>query len=320
MQATEINLNRPELDWLINRAITNSFIDTHFRCKKLGTTPQEPDFIASLTLKFTPQLFDILKYHFPKNKFSVTGVFCHQKPLVDFGIGTKPEIGDILFVYIYTDNKGYKRLNSLLLQAKMSSKLITSIAKSDKHQLELYKKWPDFVYHRAGKLNGISRSIQPKVANDGAQYLLIDNDPSINYFKFPREFAMGCAIPQETLHLDRNLSTEIVNFLKFKSGRTFEENPSSTNDEWTKLIWDLIEITKLKVSRRKNVGYLKFDRMVTQESDGLCFIQSENACLFSSIERDLKEEFDTEENMSFQDDEGGMSIVIIENTGAENLE
>jgi hypothetical protein len=48
------------------------------------------------------------KKAFPKIKFSLTGIFCHQKPIVDIGLSTAPELGDILFVYIHTDSQEIK--------------------------------------------------------------------------------------------------------------------------------------------------------------------------------------------------------------------
>lgn len=101
MKASEINKVAPLLNLLIHRAIVNSVQFVVTKCKTLGNNPQEPDFIASLSLNFSVDLFNILKFVFPKNKFSVTGVFWHQKPLADIGIEKDPEIGDILFVYVY---------------------------------------------------------------------------------------------------------------------------------------------------------------------------------------------------------------------------
>ena len=100
MKAGDINKVEPLLEGLIHNSIVDSVDFVVDKCKKLGNKPQEPDFVASLTLKFTPDLFNILKAVFPKSKFSVTGVFCHQKPLADIGLTKDPEIGDILLVYI----------------------------------------------------------------------------------------------------------------------------------------------------------------------------------------------------------------------------
>jgi hypothetical protein len=130
----------------------------------------------------------------------------------------------------------------------MTSTHRTRIPNSDKHQLVLYKDWPDFTYRKAGLLNGTRRSIQPKVSNDGAQYLPIDNHPILGLAGRPGTFPMGCALAQDILHLDNNLAFEIRDFLKFKSGRSFEADATTTNDDWTKMIWEMLEITKAKAS------------------------------------------------------------------------
>lgn len=65
--------------------------------------------------------------------------------------------------------------NALLFQAKISDRYEMKVKGNELHQLELYKRWPEFVYHRAGRfLNGKTRNVCPKTINDGAQYLLID--------------------------------------------------------------------------------------------------------------------------------------------------
>lgn len=65
--------------------------------------PQEPDYIAALSTKFIKN-FNILVAVFPKYEFSVSGVYCHQKPIVDIHLDKKPELGDILFVYVGGSN------------------------------------------------------------------------------------------------------------------------------------------------------------------------------------------------------------------------
>lgn len=242
MNVLEINNVQPILHVLLHDALMGSihFIDD--KCKKLGNKPQEPDFIAALTLKFTDEFFNILKAFFPRNRFSVTGIFCHQKPLANFGRNKTPEIGDLLLVYIYTDNKGAKKLNSLLLQAKISTKTTITIAQTDQHQLQLYSEWPAFTYQRAGLLNGKRIDVLPKTINDGAQYLLIDNHPKYGLSGNLGTFPMGCAIPAKTLCIDDDLISEIINFLKFKSGRAFEQDFNTTKDDWTTMIWDILHI------------------------------------------------------------------------------
>jgi hypothetical protein len=70
-----------------------------------------------------------------------------------------------------------------LLQAKVSSRQPYQVHRSEMDQLSLYSTWPDFEYVSSGpQLNGLRRSVRPKVSHMGAQYLLIDdrgpNDPA----------------------------------------------------------------------------------------------------------------------------------------------
>ena len=96
----------------------------------------------------------------------------------------------------------------------------------------------------------------PKTINDGAQYLLIDDNSFTNGLYFRKGmFPMGCAIPDDILCINNSLSSELIDLLKLKSGRTFDSNPHTTEDEWSKMIWDLLKISTLKYSKRKNIMY-----------------------------------------------------------------
>lgn len=313
MKAGDINKVEPLLKGLIHNAIVSSVDFVVDKCSKIGNRPQEPDFVASLTLKFTPELFNILKAAFPKSKFSVTGVFCHQKPLADIGLSKDPEIGDILVVYIYTDKRGSKKLNSLLLQAKISNKSTTVVSATDEHQLKLYLDWPAFKYKRAGKLNGISRDILPKTINDGAQYLLIDDHPIYGLAGYTGTFPMGCATPAKTLSINNDLTSEVIDFLKFKSGRAFEENPSISKDDWTKMVWDILYATKAKASKRKNAGLNNFPRQVTNNFDGCCFFKTETNSIYQDLHDELGHgDFQRNADNFFDQEDISPSVILIE--------
>jgi hypothetical protein len=73
---TEIDKRYILLENEFNWAIMHAVQTTIDKCKRLGTTPQEPDFIASLTLQLPNAQFKTLRKYFPANEFSVTGVFC----------------------------------------------------------------------------------------------------------------------------------------------------------------------------------------------------------------------------------------------------
>jgi len=313
MNPAKINRSLPALYESILYALRQNVVLVADKCKKLGTSPQEPDFIAGLVLYFTRDLYNILTKIFSQNRFSVTGVYCHQKPIVDIGTGKSPELGDILFVYIYTAGNGTKRYNSLLFQAKKVQRPDYTVPTADSHQLALYTGWPRFTYQRAGRLNGQARDIIPKAVNDGAQYLLIDDHPLHSLAGLPGTFPMGCAVPASTIYLDRDLSMELIDFLKFKAGRSFEADPLTSTDDWTKMIWELLAITRDKASSRLNAGLSNFPRQLTERFDGCCFITTQPNSFFSSLERQLRdggerpvfENFNDEANVS-------PSLVLIE--------
>lgn len=259
MNTNDINSNQHALETLTEKALLDAVKWIRKRCEP--GTAQEPDYMAALTTKFVKDFFNILVAVFPTYDFSVAGVYCHQKPIVDINQTKKPELGDILFVYADRGKKNDITLNSLLLQAKISDKPSLKVHNNEKHQLELYKKWPEFTYHKAGDFNKEKRNILPKTINDGAQYLLIDNTPLSNELYTRTDmFLMGCAIPDDTLYLNGSLSNELIDLLKFKSGRTFDCCRYSTRDGWSKMIWDLLWIAALKYSKRKNAGLDPFPR------------------------------------------------------------
>ncbi len=300
MNAYDINSNEHVLEPLIEKALLDTMVWITSRCK-----PQEPDYVAALSTKFVNEFFNILVAVFPEYDFSVSGVYCHQKPIVDVNLDRKPELGDILFVYVDRKQNGEKILNSLLLQAKISKYPWLKIHQSERHQLELYKRWPEFTYCRAGYLNGKKRNILPKTINDGAQYLLIDNNPITNgIYDTKGMFPMGCAVPDDILYINNSLSKELINLLKFKSGRTFDSNPYSIEDDWSKMIWDLLRIASFKYTKRKNARLESFSR--SDEYNHFCTENMSGITL-------LDEALGNYENMvDLIDENSGVSVVLVE--------
>lgn len=258
MNAHDINKKRPGLISKINRALMKA---VNSRSSVVISSMQEPDYVAAITVDFSPLLATILNNTFPQYQFDVSSVFCHQKPKVNINYQPpnpnypkNPELGDLLFVYFEEQNNGALLCNSLLLQAKIEHSYPTYVAPNDLHQLTLYTEWPIFSYFN-GQLSGQNRDIQPKCLTDGAQYMLID-DNAYN-MRIPGRFGksfLHCAVPSKVLFRDKSLSGELTDFFKFKAGRMFDENPFTTNDDWTKMIWDLLcfGICKFK---RKNTNF-----------------------------------------------------------------
>lgn len=74
MNTSDIKANEYILERLIHNAILNSVRWISQRCE-----PQEPDYIASLSLHLPRDLFNIFKAVFPSYEFSITGVYCHKR-------------------------------------------------------------------------------------------------------------------------------------------------------------------------------------------------------------------------------------------------
>jgi hypothetical protein len=286
MNAIDINENHHLLISEIQDIIVDILLETNFVCNKNGKQPQEPDFIASFSLDFTKRFFDILTHYYKQNYFNVTSVFCHQSPYIRM-INTDEscEIGDILFIYKYTDNSkatGKEICNSLLFQAKMFDD--QKPTKPDNAvQLKLYSEWPRFEYKN--NKSRVIRDIHPKTITDGAQYLLIERNltqdkiEKYHYDELPYGWKISelyvqspiwSAIPSEVLYKNTMFGTEIINFIKFKSGRTFDL-AKPTNDEWSRMIYDILDLTTEKFFSRYNSSLIKKDRRtITRNEPHIC--------------------------------------------------
>ena len=276
----------------------------------------EPDYISLLVQEFVPHFSYMLNHAFSEYQFTVSGIFCHQSPIVSMRTATPmkhPELGDILFVYAETDDISDKTYyNSLLLQAKMSKNPIKKVPRYDAHQLYLYQNWPEFVYITPSHLKNKIIDVQPKEINDGAQYLLINP----NSFKgnecicsLSTQFIMGCAVPAQPLVVDKSLSWELIDFIKFKSGRMFEADPINTRDDWTKMIWDLIYVGA-NIYNRNNINHANQHRGVYCSTHN--FSQTDIGKKIMSITEKWNngERFDFINSSNQQD--CGVSVVIIE--------
>ena len=263
------------------------------------TSHQEPDLVASLVTNLPQKLSVVLPQYISGVKFNIGGCFIHQKPIVEFCNQTistkKPEMGDLLLIYKEVNRKG-NRYNALLLQAKKTSNIYNSpVYPQDKHQLALYTQWPKFRYRRAGILNGQERSICPKTVSTGAQYLLIDENFATP--NMPVHWTFWCATPDDVLSASHSLAFQIVDLIEFQTGRPFIEKKPYM-DHWSKMIWDLIDISASACFNRRSAGYRNQPRM-----------QGNILNLLNNGNDQLSEQFN--------DDNIGMSILYIEGDARE---
>lgn len=232
---------------LLDSEITTTLTDIiNNMINRLGS-PQEPDYIAALVCDFPKKLREILVRNIPNLEFRTCGCFIHQKPLVQFVDSkkygkTSPEIGDLLIIYKEIDGD-HALYNALLLQAKV---IKSNSAKrvNEPHQLILYTQWPHFMYKKAGYLNGEERDVYPKTVHSGAQYLLINNVTGNPLF--------GCATANELLNVSISFAGQLIRLIEFQVGGTFVSKAQPIIDDWSWMIWDLLEITQKTSFKRKN--------------------------------------------------------------------
>lgn len=293
----------------VSNSLSSSYKRTWSRCLRNGGPPQEPDYVADLSLYWVSDFAKLLRIIL-HTKFSigVTGVFCHQKPLADFGSLPNPEIGDLLIVLEYREQGQRAIFNSLLLQAKSSKRSSFTIGTGDLHQLKLYEEWPKFKYKRAAMMNGQTRDIHPKCPNSGGKFLLVD--PSyIRWADLPGHFPYGCAVPNRSIVLSREFADELIQFLMFNSGKVISDKNAITED-WSRMIWDLLEITKGKIAKRSLSGLGKgFDRQTAAAADGYyCFEGESGNGYFGTLQGGRS----NDGNDYSSDDGGGVSTIYVE--------
>lgn len=224
--------------------IANAMVRAYGMAAAQGATPSEPDFVAMLVVQALPNFAHSLNSAFAAigGSAQVTSVFCHGRPQVSHNSNVC-EIGDVLIVFFHTDANGIEYRNSLLLQAKMSSKPQMTIGASDLHQLGLYTTWGAFTFSRTTGLSGQPRLVSPTTAHPGGQYLLIDGRTSLNpatgLSGVVGTYPMGTAISQRNLILRNSMGETILNMMMGSDGRRFLEQSAATSD-WDQVIWDLI--------------------------------------------------------------------------------
>lgn len=251
---------RNDIEVCITRCMNNAFNACSPR------NPQEPDFVAELVQGIPQDLYKSLNTYVPEYQFAVSGVFCHQKPLAVFGAPKNPELGDILLVYIEENQFSVKKCNALLMQAKKFRTIPHIVPSAEEHQLKLYEEWPTFTLKRAGILNGLQINVQPKTLNSGAQYLLMQAP-------YKDEKKVCCAYPDKILVPEKKLSDQIIDLMKFFTGRTFYFD--ATDDGWSDMIRALIRISGISSFSRRTSGRINVGRRVSYGNPSLMGLLNE---------------------------------------------
>lgn len=231
----------------INNAIAQSVATVKANFKKNGLAMQEPDYVAALTTEFPKIIAGLI----PGVRYG--GCFIHQKPKISFtstsdGSQHSCEVGDLLII-CRKNVDDTERYNAALLQFKRSnSKHLTISAKPEEVQLEVYTSWPKFTIANIGQFD-----IQPKTVNLGAQYSLI-------YESAGQYRSMYVHIPQKlmTFSSDLTLGRFINDLMDWQDGRTINEESKKDEEEWSRLIWDLVSVLKTAVMNSRRTQF--FDK------------------------------------------------------------
>lgn len=244
----------------INNAIAQSVAIVRADAKKNGWTMQEPDYVAALTTEFPKRIAGLV------SGVKYGGCFIHQRPKISFtskidGKQHSCELGDLLVICRKTVD-GEERYNAALLQFKRANSKSLKISNpSELFQLEVYTSWPKFSIKSApGQFD-----IQPKTVNLGAQYSLI-------YESAGQYHSMYAHIPQSSMAFssDLTLGRFINDLMDWQDGRTINEESSKNDEEWSKLIWTMVDISKAAIFNRMKIGHKNCPRTEGEFFDFMC--------------------------------------------------
>ncbi len=307
---------------LLKRAIDESLVESYRRTWSNCRTgpPEEPDYIADLSLNWISDVASILGIALrAKFRVGITGVYCHQKPLADFGSWPRPEIGDLLLLLKYQEKQSAPIFNSLLFQAKTSIEESFTLGSGELHQLKLYEDWPKFTYARAGALDGQVRDIHPKRPCAGAKYLLVDTS-FLGWHGHPWHFPFGCAVPNRSITLTKEFSEEFIDFLTFDAGKLISDK-TSISEDWSQMIWDLLEITESKCAKRKRSGLGKgFPRQTTSAMDACFYMAGNDPPDYLKRINSGGDGGNYESDQISDDDGGGVSVLFVQISATESEE
>lgn len=244
----------------INNAIAQSVATVKAVAKKNGRAMQEPDYVAALTTEFPRRI----KGLFPGVRYG--GCFIHQKPKISFtsnidGNQHSCELGDLLVICRKIVDGKERYITALLQFKRANGKSLRISALSELVQLEVYTSWPIFTIKNVpGQFD-----VQPKTVNLGAQYSLI-------YESAGQYRSMYAHIPQASMDFssDLTLGRFINDLLDWQDGRTINEESQKDDEEWSRLIWTLINISKTAIFNRRNIGQENSPRTAGEFFDFMC--------------------------------------------------
>ena len=302
-------------------SVFNSAIDDALEklCDKV--CDREPCYTATLTKELPRILNDIINNKARPgvpSKYRVGSCYAHQKPYVKFGTDFKLrcELGDLLVLIKKTIN-GTAAFNSALFQLKKASdkKYQVSQNNSGNTQLTLYTKWGKLKIDLKSE-NATVYDVMPHTVSQGGSYMFVRSDrlhpkfvvatPNRSMGTTPIS-SVGCySYPQ-------SLGNYLSGMVEWLCGRTIapkDDIKKGCADDWSKLIWRVIDLLEDVSCRCKGYG------VVTRDNGcgDLAFLTSYSE--IGSFGKSTNEKLDEECDVSRDD---GFGVLFIEElNGVEN--
>lgn len=265
---------------------------------------REPCYTAALAEELPKILNDTMDEAAKKTgvppRYRFGSCYVHQKPYVRFGPGFRfrRELGDLL-VLVKKSINGVDAFNSALFQLKKTDdkpKLIIRAGSGEEEQLTLYTKWGPLEIDLKTE-RGVVYDITPHAVSLGGLYMLI---------RAERKPKFVVAVPDREMNTKPppSIGCYLSDMVKWHCGRTLATKSDvmcNDADDWSKLIWKVIDLLKDAVSKCK--GY------------GNGSVRRDNGCGSLAFMRDCPElpNFGESENEDSASNDGtGFGVVFIE--------
>ena len=240
----------------------------------------EPEITDALVTEFPTMVNNIIA---PILGVRMGGCYIHQKPKAHFinknGIQTSREIGDLLVVCRQTID-GIETFNAAIFQMKMhdsdkSNHHITNTGEFE--QLYLYQHWPVFDCYR----NKVKTTfdLYPKSPIQGAQYALASRVNSM----FPLRIYHSMPASTMSLYADLTWGYFLQDFIINQRGCVITPRADKEKDEWSRLVWYLLDISWQSVYRLKRINRRNQPR-IGGDFFNLCNLITHADDAFSDIE------------------------------------
>lgn len=269
----------------------------------------EPDITSALVTELPDMVNRVMQSAHVRVSFG--GCYIHQKPKVYFPVqGDRVacrEIGDLLVVCRQEYN-GVEAFSATLFQMKNHDVGIANhvIKHNELEQLYLYKYWPNLYFKK--EIEPTYFDVYPKSFHQGAQYGLIrrdyPHDPITIYHSLPSSVM--------SIYPEQTFGDFIQDLVLCQKGRIITSYADRAKDEWSRLMWYLIDICRASNFKLTRVNYPKQPR-VNGEFFDICNMMVYG--LNPYVENDIH---DVTENENESDGNGCFALLLI-NTEDDHL-